>query len=68
MLSLIRLRNNVDNSSGFCIAGGKRGQAMIEYIIVATMLLASVAILSVFLYTFREQSGRVLDLVSAEYP
>lgn len=46
----------------------KRGQTMIEYAIVAGMLLAAVAILAVFLYTFREHSGRVLDLVSSEYP
>ena len=44
------------------------GQAMVEYVIVAGVLEAMVAVLSVFLYTFREQSGRVLDLVASEYP
>jgi len=41
---------------------------MVEYIIVAGVLVASIAVLSVFLYTFREQSGRVLDLVAWDYP
>lgn len=41
---------------------------MVEYIIVAGMLIATVAILAVFLYTFKEYGGRVLDLVSSEYP
>ena len=41
---------------------------MVEYVIVAGVLVAMVAVLSVFLYTFREQSGRVLDLVASEYP
>ena len=35
--------------------GSKNGQAMIEYLVLTVMLLASIAILSVFLYTFREQ-------------
>lgn len=46
----------------------KSGQALAEYMIVAGMLVAAVAIMSVFLYTFREYSGRVLDLVASEYP
>ena len=41
---------------------------MIEYILIAAMLIVAVAILAVFLYTFREHSGRVLDLVAADYP
>ena len=48
--------------------GGKSGQAMTEYVIVAGMLTAAVAILAVFLYTFKEYGGRVLDLVSSDYP
>lgn len=44
------------------------GQAMVEYAMVAGMLTASVLILAVFLYTFKEYGGRVLDLVSSEYP
>jgi hypothetical protein len=46
----------------------QRGQVMIEYLVVAAMLLATVSILAVLLYTFKEQSGRVLDLAASEYP
>jgi hypothetical protein len=46
----------------------RRGQAMIEYIIVAGLLLSVVAILAVLLYTFKQHSGRVLDLAASEYP
>ena len=41
---------------------------MIEYIVVSAMLLAAVAILAVFLYTFKQHGGRVLGLVAYEYP
>lgn len=41
---------------------------MIEYLIVTGVLIATVSIFSVFLYSFREQSGRTLDLVSSEFP
>ena len=51
-----------------CRNAGKRGQAMIEYVVIAAMLISAVAILAVFLYTFREYGGRILDLVAAEYP
>jgi len=46
----------------------RRGQTSVEYLITAGMLIASVAILAVFLYTFKEYGGRVLDLVASEYP
>ena len=41
---------------------------MIEYMIIAAMLVAAVSILAVFLYAFKEHSGRVLDLAASEYP
>lgn len=47
---------------------GKHGQAMIEFIIVACMLILSVTIFSVLLYTFKQNSVRVLNLVGSEYP
>ena len=46
----------------------RSGQATVEYAVVAGILTATVAILAVFLYTFREYGGRVLDMVSSEYP
>jgi len=47
---------------------GKSGQAMIEYLMAAIVLMAAIAILAVFLYTFKSYSGRVLDLAASEYP
>ena len=44
------------------------GQAMVEYTIIAGMMLATVGILAVFMYTFKGHSGRILDLVASEYP
>jgi hypothetical protein len=44
------------------------GQAMIEYVILATMLVLTASILAVFLYSFRENGGRVLDMAASEYP
>ncbi len=46
----------------------KRGQAMVEFMVVAGMILAALAILWVFLATFKEYGTRVLNLVGSEYP
>lgn len=46
----------------------RRGQTMVEYVIVAGILVTTVAIMAVFLYTFKQFGGRVLDLVASEYP
>ena len=48
--------------------GARDGQAMTEYVLTAGVLLATVAILALFLYTFKEHSGRVLELAASEYP
>jgi len=45
-----------------------RGQAMTEYVVIAGLLMASLGILTVFFATFKEYGGRVLALVSSEYP
>ena len=50
------------------ICGSRKGQAVVEYVVVAAVLMASIAILAVFLYAFRENGGRILDLVASEYP
>ena len=47
---------------------GRRGQAMIEYIIVFIALFATMVSLAVFLYALRQQSNRALDLVASDYP
>ena len=44
------------------------GQAMLEYVIVAGILLGAVAVLGVFLYAFKAHGGRVLELVASEFP
>lgn len=41
---------------------------MIEYAVVAGMLVASLAILVVFLFAFKEYGGRILDFAGSEYP
>ena len=47
---------------------GRRGQAMIEYIVVFIALFATIVSLAVFLYAMRQQSNRTLDLVASDYP
>jgi len=46
----------------------KRGQAMVEYLVITGILLASLAILTLFLETFKEYGTRILDMVSSDYP
>lgn len=41
---------------------------MLEYLMVAGVLLACVSILAIFLYTFKEHGGRILDLAASEFP
>jgi hypothetical protein len=49
-------------------ASSKRGQAMVEYVIMAGMMVVMVSIMAVLLYAFKEHNIRVIDLVSSEYP
>jgi hypothetical protein len=44
------------------------GQVATEYLVVAGILLACVVLLSIFLYTFKEQGDRVLNIAASEYP
>lgn len=41
---------------------------MIEYVVIAAIIVATVTIVAIFLYTFKEHGGRVLDLAASEYP
>lgn len=41
---------------------------MTEFLIAAGIFLASVAMLAIFLYTFREYGERILNLAASEYP
>jgi len=65
--------------SSLCICGSspnqqissrksRAGQVMIEFVVIAAMLIGSIAIMAVFLYTFRQAGERVLSLVASEYP
>ena len=54
----------VNRKSKMC----SRGQALTEYVIIAGLLMASLGILTVFFVTFKEYGGRILALVSSEYP
>jgi len=47
---------------------GQAGQTTLEYVTTAGMLVLSLTILALFLYTFREYGGRILDLLASEYP
>ena len=44
------------------------GQAMVEYIVVACMFVLAISVLAVFLYAFRENSGRILFLMASDWP
>ena len=46
----------------------RSGQAMVEFVVAAGMILAALAILTVLLVTFREYGDRILNLVASEYP
>jgi hypothetical protein len=46
----------------------KGGQALLEFVVTAGLLLACVAMLALLLYTFKEHGGRVLGLIASEYP
>ncbi len=49
-------------------SGRRRGQAMIEYIVVAGLLLTTVALCALMLHALRQQSARVLELVASDSP
>ena len=41
---------------------------MAEYVVAMGVLMAVIAVAALFLYTFKEYGGRILDLVASEYP
>jgi hypothetical protein len=45
-----------------------RGQALVEYAITVGVIIALVSCASLLLYVFKENGGRILDLVASEYP
>ena len=47
---------------------GKSGQAMIEYLVIAVMLISALGFGAYTLYALRSQSSRVIELAASEYP
>jgi len=50
------------------VVRSRAGQAMVEYVVVAGMLVAALLIFYFFLGTFKEFGTRVLNLIGSEYP
>lgn len=48
--------------------GGRRGQAILEYVIATGILLTLIVLLAFLLYALKQNGNRVLDLVASEYP
>jgi hypothetical protein len=46
----------------------RAGQTMIEYVIIAAVLIAALSVAGVLIYALRSQSDRTLELVSSDYP
>ncbi len=46
----------------------RAGQAIVEFVVVMGVLLASLAMITLFLSVQREHGDRVLRLVASEYP
>lgn len=73
-LLVILLRAGVEVGASVVLRAGRglfrhrSGQAMTEFVVVMGILLASFAMMTLFLGTFREYGTRVLDLVGSEYP
>jgi hypothetical protein len=50
------------------ISHRKRGQTLLETVMILAVTLGLVVTLGFFMYVFKEHGGRILDLVSSEYP
>lgn len=46
----------------------ERGQTTVEYAVVAGVLVAVLALLTLFLLTFQEYGDRIIDMVASDYP
>jgi len=52
----------------FPVRSTRSGQAMLEYVIAAGIVLTMIVMLSFLLYALKQNGNRVLDLVASEYP
>jgi len=68
MMNIVHPRALHDTIRRMKASHDRRGQATLEYIVTAGIILAMVGILALFLYTFKEYGGRILDLIASEYP
>ncbi len=48
--------------------GGRDGQVMLEYVLVAGILTALVGMMALLLFVFKENGVRVLELIGANTP
>lgn len=46
----------------------KRGQAMLEYLMVIVVSFGLIIMTALLYHVFREHGGRILDLAASEYP
>jgi hypothetical protein len=46
----------------------KRGQAMVEFVVMVGLIMAALGALWALLWTFTHYGTRVIDLVASEYP
>ncbi|MDF3129704.1 hypothetical protein P0Y35_10905 [Kiritimatiellaeota bacterium B1221] len=46
----------------------KNGQSMLEYIMVLAMTLGILVTLGFFIAVFKDYGGRILEIVSSDYP
>lgn len=46
----------------------RSGQAATEFVVVAGVLVATVAVLALLLFAFKEYGGRIINLLASEYP
>ena len=67
-MSVCKIDHPTIRNSQSAIRNSSSGQAMAEYVIIAGLLMAALGILTVFFVTFKEYGGRILALVSSEYP
>lgn len=51
-----------------CRARRRSGQAMTEYVLVMGTTIGVLVMMALLFYTFKEYGGRIINLISSEYP
>ncbi|HMP76975.1 MAG TPA: hypothetical protein PKE12_11840 [Kiritimatiellia bacterium] len=49
-------------------ARARRGQAMMEYVLVMGTTVGVLVMMALLLYAFKEYGGRIINLIASEYP